>query len=53
MILEGRHEVHLGEESYTLGPGDSITYSSRVPHWYRNPGDEPVRSIWVITPPTF
>ena len=53
LILEGQHEVHLGETSYTLGPGDSITYSSRVPHWYRNPGGEPVRSIWVITPPTF
>ena len=53
LILEGRHEVHLGDAAYTLEPGDSITYSSRLPHWYRNPGDEPVRSIWVITPPTF
>jgi len=53
LILEGRHEVHLGEDTYTLEVGDSITYSSRTPHWYRNPGDEPVRSLWVITPPTF
>ena len=53
LILEGRHEVHLGDAVYTLEPGDSITYSSRLPHWYRNPGDEPVRSLWVITPPTF
>ena len=51
--VEGRHEVHLGDATYTLEPGDSITYSSRLPHWYRNPGDEPVRSLWVITPPTF
>ena len=53
IILEGRHEIHLGAVAYTLEAGDSITYSSRIPHWYRNPGDEPVRSIWVITPPTF
>jgi transcriptional regulator with XRE-family HTH domain len=53
LILQGRHEVHLGDATYTLDAGDSITYSSRIPHWYRNPGDEPVRSIWVITPPTF
>jgi transcriptional regulator with XRE-family HTH domain len=53
LILEGCHEVHLGEAVYTLEAGDSITYSSRIPHWYRNPGDVPVRSIWVITPPTF
>ena len=52
-ILEGRHEVHLGDTCYTLEPGDSITYSSRIPHWYRNAGDTPVRSIWVITPPTW
>ena len=53
LILEGRHEIHLGEAAYTLEAGDSITYPSRLPHWYRNPGDRPVRSIWVITPPTF
>ena len=53
LILEGRHEIHLGDAAYTLDAGDSITYPSRVPHWYRNPGAEPVRSIWVITPPTF
>jgi transcriptional regulator with XRE-family HTH domain len=53
LILQGRHEIHLGDAVYTLDAGDSITYSSRIPHWYRNPGDEPVRSIWVITPPTF
>ena len=53
LILEGQHEVHLADASYTLDAGDSITYSSRIPHWYRNLGDEPVRGIWVITPPTF
>jgi transcriptional regulator with XRE-family HTH domain len=53
LILEGHHEVHVGDDIYTLGPGDAITYSSRIPHWYHNPGDEHVRSIWVITPPTF
>jgi transcriptional regulator with XRE-family HTH domain len=53
LILEGRHEVHLADTAYTLGAGDSITYSGRIPHWYRNPGTDRVRSIWVITPPTF
>lgn len=53
LILEGRHEVHLADTTYTLEMGDSITYSSRIPHWYRNPGADRVRSIWVITPPTF
>lgn len=52
-ILEGRHEIHLADTTYTLVAGDSITYSSRIPHWYRNAGEDRVRSIWVITPPTF
>ena len=53
LVLEGRHEVFLDGVRYSLGPGDSITYASTVPHWYRNPGPDPVKAIWVITPPTF
>jgi transcriptional regulator with XRE-family HTH domain len=53
VVLEGRHEVYLDGEKHELGPGDSITYSSTTPHWYRNPGPETVKAIWVITPPSF
>jgi len=53
IVLSGRHEVHLDGVRYELGPGDSITYQSSTPHWYRNPGPETVKAIWVITPPTF
>ena len=53
LVLEGRHEVYLDGVCYTLGPGDSITYPSTTPHWYRNPGPDHVKAIWVITPPTF
>lgn len=53
IVLEGRHEVWLDGVCHELGPGDSITYSSTVPHWYRNPGLDVVKAIWVITPPSF
>lgn len=53
LVLEGRHEVYLGGTRYELGPGDSITYGSSTPHWYRNPGPDPVKAVWVITPPSF
>lgn len=53
VVLQGRHEVYLDGVCYELGPGDSITYPSTTPHWYRNPGPEPVKAIWVITPPSF
>jgi transcriptional regulator with XRE-family HTH domain len=53
LILEGTHEVWLDGVRHVLGPGDSITYPSTTPHWYRNPGPDPVTAVWVITPPTF
>lgn len=53
VVLEGRHEVFVDGVRHTLGPGDSITYPSSTPHWYRNAGDEHVKAIWIITPPTF
>lgn len=53
IVLEGRHEIYLDGVRHELGPGDSITYSSEVPHWYRNAGEQTVKSVWVITPPTF
>ncbi len=53
IVLEGVHEVHVGGELYVLQAGDAITYSSTVPHWYRNPGPQPTRAIWIITPPTW
>lgn len=53
VVLEGRHEVFVDGVRYVLGPGDSITYPSSTPHWYRNAGDVPVKAIWIITPPTF
>ncbi len=52
-ILEGVHEVHLDGVSYVLREGDTITYDSTRPHWYRNPGPGVVRAIWIITPPTW
>lgn len=52
-ILEGVHEVHLDGVVHVLREGDAITYRSTVPHWYRNPGPETVRAIWIITPPSW
>ena len=52
-ILAGPHEVVVDGVSYVLQTGDSITYPSSVPHWYRNPGTQTSKSVWVITPPSF
>lgn len=52
-ILEGRYEATVNGQVYVLEEGDSITYPSRLPHRGRAIGDRRVRTLWVITPPSF
>lgn len=52
-VLEGRLDLTIGEARYELGPGDSFSFPSTLPHTYRNPGREVTRVIWINTPPTF
>ena len=51
LVISGTKEIHIGDHSYVLNAGDTITYSSHVPHWYQNLGPEPVVSIWVLMRP--
>ena len=53
IVLEGTHAVNVGGAHYVLQAGDSISYSSTIPHWYENPGEVTSVSLWVVTPPTF
>jgi transcriptional regulator with XRE-family HTH domain len=52
-ILRGRMEVHVGDESYVLEAGDTITYDAGIPHWWRNAGDEESEMIGATSPPSF
>jgi transcriptional regulator with XRE-family HTH domain len=52
-VLEGRYEVSVGDRVFVLEAGDSIYFPSHLPHKTRVLGDEPVKTIWVITPPSF
>ena len=47
-VLSGRLGVRIGFEEYELGPGDSLTFSSQIPHRLWTIGDEPVAAIWAI-----
>jgi len=53
VVLKGRMEVNVGGQIYVLEEGDAITFSSRIPHGWRNVGSETAELIWVIAPPTF
>lgn len=53
IVLHGRAECWVGDRTYTLDPGDAISFSSHIPHGWRTIGDDHLEMIWVSTPPTF
>jgi transcriptional regulator with XRE-family HTH domain len=53
VVLEGRLNLWVGDESYQLEQGDAIRYSSRIPHRNQNPGPDPARILFILTPPSF
>jgi transcriptional regulator with XRE-family HTH domain len=48
IVLGGRLGVTVGFEDHVLGPGDSISFESSIPHRLHNDGDDTVRAIWVV-----
>ncbi|MFW5715834.1 MAG: helix-turn-helix domain-containing protein [Spirochaetota bacterium] len=50
-IEAGIAELEYGTETYRLRDGDCVSFSSDIPHTLRNPGDQPLRAVWVNTPP--
>lgn len=50
LVLEGELRVWLEGVAYDLLPGDAITFSCRMQHRWRNPGDSVARVLWIITP---
>jgi len=48
-VLSGTLGVKIGFDEYVLGPDDSISFDSTMPHRLWTVGDEPVRAIWVVT----
>jgi transcriptional regulator with XRE-family HTH domain len=53
LVLAGVLDLWVGDEHYVLREGDAITYPSRIPHWNANHGEEPVRALFCLTPPSF
>lgn len=53
LVLQGQLELALGTEVYTLEEGDSIYFKSDIPHSFKNTGSEPLKLVWVITPPSW
>lgn len=53
IILSGRLEVTVGEQTAVLSKGDAYYFKSNQPHQFRNTGKEPCELITACSPPTF
>lgn len=52
-VVYGHVELHLGGETFQLGPGDSAQYRSSTPHRVRNRSAERAEVLFMISPPSY
>ncbi len=52
-LQSGRLEIEVGTEKYILEAGDSLYFSSEIPHRWVNIGEEKISILWITTPPTY
>jgi mannose-6-phosphate isomerase-like protein (cupin superfamily) len=50
-VVAGKVEITVGTQRRVLGPGEAYLFDSRLPHRFRNAGDEPAEVISACTPP--
>lgn len=54
ILMSGRLQLQLdGHQDYILEQGDSMSFSSKRPHSWINPGEIPTTVLWINTPRTF
>ena len=53
IIIEGRLEVTVGEQTKVLGPGDAYLFKSATPHRFRALKNKRCVVVSACTPPTF
>jgi mannose-6-phosphate isomerase-like protein (cupin superfamily) len=53
LVISGMIELTVGERRQVLGVGDAYVFDSRIPHRFRNTGDETCVIVSACTPPSF
>ena len=53
IILKGRLEITVADQVRTLSAGDAYRFNSRLPHRFRNTGNEDCLLVSACTPPSF
>lgn len=51
IVLRGLIEITVSDQRRMLGPGDAYYFDSRMPHRFRNVGDQECEIISACTPP--
>jgi quercetin dioxygenase-like cupin family protein len=49
-LLEGRLQVEIANNIYTLNSGDSLSFKSHLPHRWENMGEGEAKVIWTLSP---
>lgn len=47
VVLNGRVHFTVGEQEFSMGPGDSLHFNGDVPHHWRNQSKRPAELFWV------
>ena len=53
LVVSGVLDLWVSGQQFRLNPGDSFSFKSTEVHRCANPGDEPTKVVWVITPPQY
>ncbi len=53
LVISGEIELTVGDRKQVLSAGDAYIFDSRIPHRFRNQGNETCVIVSACTPPTF
>ena len=53
VVIRGKVELTVGSQKRTLKAGDAYYFDSKIPHRFRNIGDEECEVVSACTPPSF
>ncbi len=48
-VLKGALKVVIAGETYHLGPGDSLSFKSHLPHLWENVGEDDATVVWTLS----
>ena len=50
-ILKGEFHIKIGDQNHVLKKGETLYFNASTSHYFKNPGQEEIQAICIITPP--